>query len=259
MEDLFKLEKCDLVQTMSSREISELTGKNHQHVLRDCDVLNENYEKLSLSKIGQSVYVAENGQSYREYLLTKMQCFDLLTGYRVDLRIKVNRRWEELEKSKISLDSITRKDLAKMLLESEEEKEKLQLTIAAQTKELKESATKVEYYDKVLESKGYLTVNMIAAELGISHVKLNKLLCDWGVQYKQTDTYFLTSRYRDKGYTVHRPWPYTDSNGQIKTRQHMYWTEAGKKFVIELYYKKTAIIPLLSIHQTSGLRSATIN
>jgi hypothetical protein len=27
---------------ISSREIAELTGKRHDHVLRDCDVLNEN-------------------------------------------------------------------------------------------------------------------------------------------------------------------------------------------------------------------------
>lgn len=30
-----------------------------------------------------------------------MQCFDLLTGYSAELRIKVNRRWEELENSQL--------------------------------------------------------------------------------------------------------------------------------------------------------------
>ncbi len=85
--------------TMSSREIAQLTGKNHQHVLRDCDALNTEYEKLGLSKIGQGYYTHPNtgNQQHREYILTKMQCFDLLTGYSAELRIKVNRRWEELE------------------------------------------------------------------------------------------------------------------------------------------------------------------
>jgi phage antirepressor YoqD-like protein len=103
-----------------------------------------------------------------------------------------------------------------------------------------EQAPKVEYYDKCLESKGYLTVNMIAAELGISNIKLNKLLCDWGVQYKQSDCYFLYSENRDKGYTVHRPHPHLNSQGITVTTQHMYWTEAGKKFILELYHKKIA-------------------
>ena len=83
-----------------------------------------------------------------------------------------------------------------------------------------------------------LTVNMIAVELGISSIKLNKLLCDWRIQYKQTDCYFLYSQFRDNGYTRHIPIPYRDSNSEMKTRQHMYWTEIGKKFIIELYYKK---------------------
>lgn len=118
------------------------------------------------------------------------------------------------------------------------ERNKMQLKQANST--IMEQAPKVEYYDKCLESKGYLTVNMIAAELGISHIKLNKLLCEWDVQYKQTDCYFLHSQYRNRGYTVHRPYPYIDSHGDTKTRQHMYWMELGKKFIIELYYKKIA-------------------
>ncbi|MDR0575466.1 MAG: phage antirepressor KilAC domain-containing protein, partial [Tannerella sp.] len=75
---------------------------------------------------------------------------------------------------------------------------------------------------------------------GISHIKLNRLLCEWQIQYRQSECYFLHSRYRDKGYTVHRPHPYTDSQGNVKTRQHMYWTEKGKKFIVELYRKKIA-------------------
>ncbi|MCC8192390.1 MAG: Rha family transcriptional regulator [Ruminococcus sp.] len=84
--------------TMSSREIASLTGKRHDNILRDCDELNESYESLGLPKIGESTYEAENGHTYREYRLTRMQCFDLMTGYGRELRTKVNRRWKELEK-----------------------------------------------------------------------------------------------------------------------------------------------------------------
>ena len=44
-------------QTMSSREIAELTGKRHDHVLRDCDVLNENYKKMALPRVGGRVAI----------------------------------------------------------------------------------------------------------------------------------------------------------------------------------------------------------
>lgn len=118
------------------------------------------------------------------------------------------------------------------------ENEHKQATIEPQARELRISAPKAEYRDKVLSSKGYLTVNMIASCLGISDIKLNKPLCEWGVQYKESGTYFLYSKYRDKGFTFHEPHPYTDSDGEIKTRQHMYWTEAVKKFILDLYNLK---------------------
>lgn len=82
---------------MSSREIAELTNKRHDHVCRDILNLNESYGKMSLPKVGESDYTNDRGKSYRQYLLTKMQTFDLLTGYSAELRITVNRRWEKLE------------------------------------------------------------------------------------------------------------------------------------------------------------------
>lgn len=95
---------------MSSREIAELTGKQHKHILRDCEVLNQNYEKMGMPKIGLTPYVhPQNGQTYNEMSLTKIQTMDLMTGYKIDLRIKVNRRWEELETN--SLNSAERIEL----------------------------------------------------------------------------------------------------------------------------------------------------
>jgi len=88
-------------QTMSSFEIAKLTGKRHADVMRDIRELNKGYEKLHLRKIALMFKITElpNGTSRKDpyFELTRMQTFDLLTGYSVELRIKVNRRWEELE------------------------------------------------------------------------------------------------------------------------------------------------------------------
>lgn len=118
------------------------------------------------------------------------------------------------------------------------EKEQLKLTTETQQQELKAQAPKVEYFDKVIDSSGLLTVNMVAACFGISPIKLNKLLVQWGIQYKQSGTYFLYAKYRDKGYAEHKPYPYVDSKGETRTRQHMFWTEKGKQFIIELYTRE---------------------
>lgn len=89
-------------QTISSKEIAKLIGKEHYYILRDCNKLNERYEKLHLSKIGEMLTLSDlpNGEfkEDRVYLLTKNQTLDLLkTGYRSDYCIKVISRWIELE------------------------------------------------------------------------------------------------------------------------------------------------------------------
>ena len=144
-------------QTMSSREIAELTGKNHQHVLRDCDTLNENYERMSLSKIGQSQYKADNGQTYREYRLTKMQTFDLLTGYSAELRIKVNRRWEELEAKEQAHQQIPQ-SFSEALRLAAEQAEKIE----AQQKQLQAQAPKVLFADTVIGSQSSCLIGELA-------------------------------------------------------------------------------------------------
>lgn len=81
---------------MSSWEIAELTGKRHDNVVRDIEKLNKSYDDLRFLNFEELFRIRElpNGGHKREsyYELTKMQTLDLMTGYNVELRIKVNRR-----------------------------------------------------------------------------------------------------------------------------------------------------------------------
>ncbi|WP_063259220.1 Rha family transcriptional regulator [Myroides marinus] len=170
-----------LNNTMSSREIATMTGKRHDHVIRDIEKLNENYNLLTLPKCGVSEYIDSTGRKLKCYNLTKIQTMDLMTGYRTDLRIKINRRWEELEKqnSKPNLDSITKKDLALLLLESEKEKETLLL-------ENQRMKPRDEYIDKVFSSDGLLTMSEAAKSLGLDIGRniLYNILRDRGILFK---------------------------------------------------------------------------
>lgn len=80
--------------TMSSREIAELTNKNHADVMRDI----RNIEaELSLSISAESEYVNSRNQKHPEYLLTKENSLLVVSGYSVTLRKRIIDRWQELE------------------------------------------------------------------------------------------------------------------------------------------------------------------
>ena len=144
----------------------------------------------------------------------------------------------------VAQDTLKRRDERIKQLEAQSEHQQVLIEqkdaeITEKDGTIKVLTPKGETYDAIMSSQGLVTINMIAAFLGISAKKLNQLLCQWGIQYKQSKCYFLTSKYRSKGYTKHVPYPYLD-NGVQKSREHMYWTEAGRKFVIDLYNSKTA-------------------
>lgn len=198
----------------------------------------KNLEEVDYQVLRKNPQNPNGGRPTVDYYLT-VPCLEFFIARRIRPVFEVYRQVFH-GAAKMVQRELTRKELIKLALEAEEEKERLQLVNIEQEHQLKLQAPKVEYHDKVLSSEGYLTVNMIADCLGISAIKLNKLLCEWDVQYYESKTYHLKAKYRDKGYVVHRPHPYVDSQGNIKTRQQMYWTELGKQFILDLYNKKMA-------------------
>jgi anti-repressor protein len=133
------------------------------------------------------------------------------------------------------------KDVAVLLLQTAEENERLQRenekleeTKVLQEKELKKAAPKVEYVNKVLESESTHSTTIIAKELGMSAMELNKTLAAMNVLYRQGDTWVLYSKYQDKGLTKTRTSTYTDASGQSRTSILTVWTEAGRAFIHRL-------------------------
>lgn len=79
--------------TMSSREIAELTGKEHDNVRRDIKNLAEG---LSLT-LEEKSEPSAGGRPSKVFLLPKRECLILVSGYSVELRARIIDRWMELE------------------------------------------------------------------------------------------------------------------------------------------------------------------
>ncbi len=81
--------------TMSSREIAELTGKEHKHVIRDIREIMDTL-KIDESSFGRIYFDSMNRQQ-TEYLLPKREALLLVSGYSIELRARIIDRWQELE------------------------------------------------------------------------------------------------------------------------------------------------------------------
>ena len=100
-------------KTMSSREIAELTGKNHKDVLRDIRTL-ENQGAINGRNFAPVEYTDAKGEKRPEYLLDFDATMTLVTGYNAVLRAKVIKRWRELEEGTtqpVTLSSLTKEEL----------------------------------------------------------------------------------------------------------------------------------------------------
>lgn len=107
---------------------------------------------------------------------------------------------------------------------------------AEQTKQLERQAPDVEYCNTVLAAKNLHTVNSIATHLGTTAVRLNRLLSLHGWIYRKGGIYYPSASIRDKGYCDFHVVPYVKGNGEIATREHLKWTEEGRRFVINFYH-----------------------
>jgi phage regulator Rha-like protein len=81
--------------TMSSREIAELTGKEHKNVLAD---IRDMLESLGQTSADFSANLPDSyGRLQPAYSLPKRETLILVSGYSTELRARIIDRWQELE------------------------------------------------------------------------------------------------------------------------------------------------------------------
>lgn len=242
MEQIVKInEKGKSVTT--SLMIAEIFEKQHSHVIRDIRELSCS-DEFRQSNFGELFIIKNipNGGTRNDpyYEITKDGFSFLVLGYNGEKAGKFKENFiaafnqnEALLQSddyimnralEISRQKIT--NLQAQLFVKDKQIELAETTI-------KENAPKIEYHDKVLMSETKITSTLIAKDLGMSATALDKLLHSVGIIYKAGRTWVLYSKYQNKGYTKSMTVSYIDKQGNPQTTMHTYWTEEGRKFVME--------------------------
>lgn len=135
MNDLTHL---DDAQTMSSREIAELTGKEHRNVTRDVRAMCEELEVGVLDL--EHTYLDSLNREQKEYHLDRKLTYTLITGYDVKRRAAVIERWHDLETGRATpLHQLSADDL-----EEESRRLRSRMSILDTMAQMRERSEKVE-------------------------------------------------------------------------------------------------------------------
>lgn len=170
-----------------------------------------------------STFLSEStgGRPSKEYVLALDCAKEISMLQRTEKGKEARLYFIACEKAALALTTriASPKELAQMVIDAENAKEEAERKLAI-------AMPRVDYVEQVLNSGSFRTVNEIAMDLGITNQKLNKLLCEKGIQYYQNGRYMLYAQYRNKGYAQN----HTDiKNGHTFT--YMVWSETGRAFI----------------------------
>lgn len=240
-------------KAISSREVAEMMEmRNHSDMLRKIEAIGNVLTNANLRSSDywlESQYKAGNGEMRKEYQVTKRGCE--LIAHKTEgekgiiFTVKYMERFEQLEQyvkdSYMIADPVER---AKRWIEEQQEKKLLETEVKVKDQLIGEMKPKTTYYDLVLQSNSLMPISLIAKDYGMGAQTLNKLLHDLGVQYNQSGTWLLYSKYQGKGYTQSKTTTYQKKDGTPGTNLHTQWTQQGRLFIYDLL-KQNGIVPTI--------------
>ena len=182
--------------TMSSREIAELVGKEHKHVMRDLRVLSEQLGDM-FEGVVQVWTHPQNKQQYEEYAIKRDTCITLLTGYDSVSRMKVIKRWQELESAQKPAIPQT---YAAALLEAG----RLAMELEQAEAKLAIAAPKAEFVDRYVDATGTYGFRQVAKMLSVKENWFSDFLIEKGIMYRLSGRLTAHSGHIDAGRFVPR-------------------------------------------------------
>lgn len=234
---VLELSKSDNEFPINLDEVWMLVYGRKEEAVRALTLNEQFIENVDYQVLRKNAENSNGGRPTNEYKLT-LSCMEFFIARKVRPVFEVYRQVFH----KVAKHELSRKELALMVLQAEEEKERLLLennhlseTVNLQTEELQKAAPKVNYYDTHLQSVNTLTSTQVAKQIGMVAEKLHKKLNEAGIIFYQSGQWLLYSPY--SAWKLHdtRTNTFTRSDGSTGTNSYTVWTEKGRRFIIALY------------------------
>ncbi len=207
------------VLAMSSREIADLTGKEHDNVRRDIKTM---AESLSLT-FEEKVEPSNGGRPSKVFMLPKRETLILVSGYNLAMRASIIDRWQELE-AKTTQPSIPQSLPEALRLAADLAEKKAQAEAA-----LAIAAPKAEALDRIATADGSTCITDAAKVLQVRPKDLFKLLQarQW-IYRRQGGAGWLGYQHRiQQGYLEHKVTTVERSDGTEKVIEAVRVTRKG--------------------------------
>lgn len=122
-------------------------------------------------------------------------------------------------------------------------RKELEITTRVQSQQITELQPRADYCDIVLSCQDAVNISVIAKDYGMSAIRMNRLLHELGIQFRQGQVWLLYQQYAGCGYTKTFTRTYQNS-GQVRSTVHTKWTQKGRMFLYGVL-KAEGIFPVI--------------
>ena len=223
--------------TMCSLTIAEITGKRHDHVIRDIETILEE-ARIGAPRFGGTYRDSQNKERPC-YFLPRRECDLVVSGYSVKYRLAIIDRWHELEaKAAAPRDPMEiLKDPAAMrglLLTYSERVMSLETTVS-------ELTPKADALERIAGTDGLMNITTAAKTLQVKPKELFTFLDTNGWTYRRPGAAERIP-YQSKimqGYMVMKAYRYTNATtGEDGVKESSYITPKGLAKLAEHFEKR---------------------
>lgn len=167
---------------MTSREIANLTGKAHDNVLRDVRNMLADLEKdvLSFEAMSPDSY----GRQQKVYALPKRETLIVVSGYNVAMRAAIIDRWQELEAAAARPVLLSRMDILRMALDSEQRAIDAEKLASERAILIEQQKPAVEFVDRFVMAKGLYGFREVCKMLKAKQAEFSAWLIDRKIMYR---------------------------------------------------------------------------